>query len=614
MSIQFDKIKLVIWDLDETFWKGILSEGQIGLVEQNIVAVKKLTDAGIVNAICSKNDLEKVRSELCKAGVMELFVFLSVDWNPKGQRIHTMLSDMGLRAENTLFLDDESINRQEAVFYNPGLMTGGVGELDSLAQYADQLSPNDKEHSRLNNYRILEAKRDEKKTAASNEEFLWKSNIRVEMETDCMNHLERIHELVMRTNQLNFTKIRCSVEELQAMIEKPEYRCGYVSVKDKYGDYGIVGFYAEDGQRLTHFLFSCRTIGMGVEQYVYAKLGYPKYMKSGETAGELSESGCPDWINQENCNVEEGKRQQLGYNGEKHKILFKGPCDLNSIFSFIEPSESIDCEFTYVSPQSGVVIEQVNHTMHMVEAYTLSTEQKQRIVDELPFGDADMYSDLMYRHPYDIVFISILQDVNLGMYRRKETGELVVFAQGYYPLTDQANWDDYIEKRIYTAQCKLTREFLEAFSEKYEFAGILTSEQTVENILKIREYLNPKTHLVIMLGTETEYRKNANPAWIGKNLVYKKINERVRSICQEREDMDYIDVNRYIKGQESFYDHYNHFVVSVYYEMSKDIVNMIRQKTSGTVENKSAAYTWKQRTKELIKKIIKRFKDLKNSR
>ncbi len=603
MDIQFAKIKLVIWDMDGTFWQGILSEGRVTMLERNIETVKKLTDAGIVNAICSKNDKESVFSELCGANMAEYFVFPSVDWTPKGPRIHEMLSDMGLRAENTLFLDDEDLNRQEAVFYNPGLMTGGAAELDLLAQYADQLSADDREHSRLERYRILEAKRDEKKEFGSNEEFLRKSNIRVEMKTDCINHLERIYELVMRTNQLNFTKIRSSMEELKELVQDPEYQCGYVSVRDKYGEYGIVGFYAEKNHKLVHFLFSCRTIGMGVEQFVYAKLGYPDYEKSGETAGELSGNGFPDWINQADCDVKEEERQQISHKGEKHRILFKGPCDLDAIFSFIEPGDGIDCEFTYVSPQSGTVIEQVNHTAHIVQAHTLSAEQKQEIAAELPFGDEKMYSDLIYQHPYDVVFISILQDVNLGMYRRKETGEIVAFAQGCYPLTDRANWEGYIEGKIYTAQCGLTREFLEEFSEKYEFAGILTPEQTVENILKIREYLRPDTYLVVMLGTETEYLKNKNPAWTGKNLVYKEINGRIKNLCKERENMDYIDVNRYIRGQESFYDHYNHFVVSVYYEMAKDIVNLIRGKTGQAVEQKTAAYVWKRKGKEFLKRV-----------
>lgn len=31
-----DKIKLVIWDMDETFWKGTISEGEIQPVNENI--------------------------------------------------------------------------------------------------------------------------------------------------------------------------------------------------------------------------------------------------------------------------------------------------------------------------------------------------------------------------------------------------------------------------------------------------------------------------------------------------------------------------------------------------------------------------------------------------
>ena len=54
--IDYSKIKLVIWDLDDTFWKGTLSEGPIVSIAENIQLVRDLTDRGIVNSICSKND------------------------------------------------------------------------------------------------------------------------------------------------------------------------------------------------------------------------------------------------------------------------------------------------------------------------------------------------------------------------------------------------------------------------------------------------------------------------------------------------------------------------------------------------------------------------------
>ena len=31
---QFDKIKLIIWDLDETFWRGTLSEESVTIPEE----------------------------------------------------------------------------------------------------------------------------------------------------------------------------------------------------------------------------------------------------------------------------------------------------------------------------------------------------------------------------------------------------------------------------------------------------------------------------------------------------------------------------------------------------------------------------------------------------
>ncbi len=50
----FEKIKLIVWDLDDTFWSGTLSEGDVVVPEQNINLIRRLTDIGIVNSICSK--------------------------------------------------------------------------------------------------------------------------------------------------------------------------------------------------------------------------------------------------------------------------------------------------------------------------------------------------------------------------------------------------------------------------------------------------------------------------------------------------------------------------------------------------------------------------------
>jgi FkbH-like protein len=274
--IDCKKIKLVIWDLDDTFWRGTLSEGEVYPVEENCELVKELSRRGIVNAVCSKNDYAPTMAKLKKMGVADYFVFPSIDWTPKGGRIAKMIKNMGLRAVSCLFLDDNVVNLNEAQFYSEDLMVAGPSAVAELAEYVKSTEPSDADLKRLKQYRVLETKQKAKEKAGDNMAFLYASNTRVELHEDCEEVADRLFELVHRTNQLNFTKNRCSREEFDALLADADAHCGYATVKDNFGDYGIVGFYAVKNNHCEHFLFSCRTIGQGVEQWVYSTLGCPE--------------------------------------------------------------------------------------------------------------------------------------------------------------------------------------------------------------------------------------------------------------------------------------------------------------------------------------------------
>ena len=71
-GVDFSKIKLIIWDMDETFWRGTLSEEEVVISDEHIELIKRLTDEGIINSISSKNDEAPVLDELKKADVEEL--------------------------------------------------------------------------------------------------------------------------------------------------------------------------------------------------------------------------------------------------------------------------------------------------------------------------------------------------------------------------------------------------------------------------------------------------------------------------------------------------------------------------------------------------------------
>ena len=338
--LDYSKIKLVIWDLDDTFWKGTLSEGPIVSIAENIQLVRDLTDRGIVNSICSKNDYEPTVQKLKELEVDDLFVFKSIDWTPKGQRISKLIKDMGLRPVNCLFLDDNIVNLNEASYYSTELMVAEPSEIAVLIEYCRNTPVSDSKHKRFNNYKVLEKKQEAKENSEDNIAFLWSTNTKVEIHKDCVEQIDRIVELVGRTNQLNFTKLRSTKEELLEQLNQCNVDAGYVTVRDNFGDYGIVGFYLIRNGKCVHFLFSCRTIGQGVEQYVYSTLRWPELEVVGPVVNQVERIPAPEWINQD-------KKESEVENGDKShaKIIFKGACDLRILATFLKADNIIE-EFT----------------------------------------------------------------------------------------------------------------------------------------------------------------------------------------------------------------------------------------------------------------------------
>jgi hypothetical protein len=78
-----DPIKLVVWDLDDTFWRGTLNEGPVVIDPAAAHAVRTLNRRGIINAICSKNEMSQVRAALDEVDLWSEFVFVRVDWTPR---------------------------------------------------------------------------------------------------------------------------------------------------------------------------------------------------------------------------------------------------------------------------------------------------------------------------------------------------------------------------------------------------------------------------------------------------------------------------------------------------------------------------------------------------
>lgn len=600
------KIKLIIWDLDETFWKGTISEQKVAPAQQACDLVLMCSKKGIVNSICSKNDEKPCIDKLKEWDMDKYFVFNSINWQPKGQRIRDTIENMNLRPANVLFIDDNRQNLEEAKYYCPEIMTALPDRIGELYEKIEKLDKHDENMSRLESYKVLEKKNIIKQSMGSNEEFLRQSNIHVDFHIDCMENLDRLHELIFRANQLNFTKVRSSKEELKALFEDKDANCGYVTAYDKYGDYGIVGFYAVKNNKVIHLLFSCRTLGMGLEQYTYKYLGFPEIEIVGDVSVKIGkDEPSVTWINQ---NTEQTDNEFEDIKSADFKVLMKGPCDLNQIFSFIRNEDMFDCEFTYVSRERqslGVTIEGMNHTTQIVQSYSITDKQIKELCT-LPICDSKMFPDSIYKNKYGMIFISILTDANLGLYRKKKGGQIFAFGEYLYPMTDEKMWDKYLNKEVYTANYTFKREDLQKIADEYEFLGRLTPEEIAKNLKFIYEHIKPDTELIILLGCEREYKDNILPAWNDRHNHHKKINKAVRAEFDGCENVTLFDVNEYITSDDDFSDSINHYKKRIYYLMAQKFTEMINAKAQKDVARqtskaKLAYLTLKQRIKKIIK-------------
>ena len=582
--MDFSRVKLVVWDLDDTFWQGTLSEGDVAVLEENVTLVHDLTDRGIVNSICSKNDKTEVLSQLDKIGIREMFVFCSVNWEPKGKRLKNLISDMGLQPKHSLFIDDNVQNLNEAQHYMPDLMVAQPDVIKGLKEFVLRTPITDAQHKRLSNYKVLERKQSAKANASDNLDFLYSCDIRVEIHHDCLSVVDRLYEMVNRTNQLNFTKRRDSYDELKSLLEDKSVNAGYVCVHDKFGDYGIVGFYAERNGSLIHFLFSCRTIGQGIEQYVYAYLKCPHLTVVGNVVGQISEGVIPGWINQKNKEFERYQRKS------NQKVVIKGGCDFKSMTSYFQ-TDNLYEEFSYVG-ENGNNIESVSHSTNYLTLPFLNEDVKKQLLDDCIFLDEGMFHTAMYDDDVKMVFLSTLIDSNLGVYKNKKTGVFVAFGEKIYPMTDPCMWQLYVEGKIFTADNVFTIEYLKKFSEKYEFVGGLSPEQILSNAKKTLSKVSPEAYVCFLLGSETPYLKNTQRNYNERELFYRKVNVLFRKLADENPRALIIDFNDYIHGQEDFNDNINHFVRRVYYEAACAANKYIQSITGDQIKQKGKMYLY----------------------
>ena len=253
-------MKLVVWDADETLWEGKLIYGNVKLKYETKEILKQINKLGIEQCVCSRNNLEDVENKLIEFGLKKYIIGIRADWLPKNIMIKDILEQTDVLPEETLFIDDEKINRAE-VSEIVGCHVDYDKDLFNIMKYFD-----------TNRLVLMKQERQrhtaEKDYRGTFKNFIDNSGMVFEIRKGHTGMLTRITNLANRTNELNSTRTRYKEEQIKEMLESPKYLVNIITLKDNYGDYGIIGeiIIRKESNRwfIQDLCISCRVMGRGM--------------------------------------------------------------------------------------------------------------------------------------------------------------------------------------------------------------------------------------------------------------------------------------------------------------------------------------------------------------
>jgi FkbH-like protein len=292
--VKAKKVKVVIWDLDNTVWNGTLVEDgpeRITLRPGIAELIRELDQRGIVNSIASKNDEAYALAQLERFGLREYFVFPMIGWGPKSEDIKQIKEAFNVGADTLAFIDDQIFEREEVKASNPLVRTYSHEQCASLLTNEEFDVPKTQE---ARNRRVFYQSEEVRRHAIAQYsggylEFLQKSNITINITGPTEENYERVHEIVQRTNQMNFSGTKYSKQDLLDVLRTQDRECFLINADDNYGHYGYIGFCVVRPKpipRVLDLMFSCRIQSKRVE-HAFLTFLMKRYLAQGASRFEV---------------------------------------------------------------------------------------------------------------------------------------------------------------------------------------------------------------------------------------------------------------------------------------------------------------------------------------
>ena len=313
MSANGKAKKALIFDCDNTLWKGILGEDGFDNIKMSAVTndgaiyseiqsmAMDLNSQGVLIGLCSKNNPGDVNEVIKSHPDMQLrdehITIKKINWSNKASNLKEVSRELNIGLDSLVIVDDSSfevnlIREQlpevtvlqvpEKLYEYPALLRENMGLFYNLSFTAE-----DKKKVKM--YKQQVKRESVKRKFIDIEDYLSSLELKITIFQNDESIIPRISQMSQKTNQFNLTTKRYTEGDIRKFIDDPNSNVYAFSVADKFGESGLTGLciVAASGEtelaEIDTLLMSCRIIGRNIEyafmDFVIGKMKEKKISK-----------------------------------------------------------------------------------------------------------------------------------------------------------------------------------------------------------------------------------------------------------------------------------------------------------------------------------------------
>lgn len=298
--------KIIALDLDNTLWGGVIGEDGVEGIElsdhkegQRYFDFQRqlleMKNRGIVLGIVSKNNEEDAEAAIQGHPAMLLrdddFVSRKINWENKAVNLKAMEGELNITEGGFIFVDDNPVERETVKGECPDMLVPDFPEdttdLLSFAEniwfdYCRPLRVLGEDLKKTQMYQNEAKRKSEMGSGLSLDDYIAKLEMVADIHRMRETELERVVQLINKTNQFNVTTKRYTQAEVEEIAADPNNAVYVVYSSDKYGDSGLISVIilmgSEADVRIDTFLMSCRVMGRKLEDVILNELA-ARYQK-----------------------------------------------------------------------------------------------------------------------------------------------------------------------------------------------------------------------------------------------------------------------------------------------------------------------------------------------